>query len=169
MYTFVKLKGVRVSKKILFTLLVISNLSIAEELTFAEKAQASFLIGIKNGITGIANNVIDTNISKISNNMEQVESSRQKSQLKYYKEQYKKRGQAISKLNKERNQLIGKFNKKYNQLIKKFNILKNEHKNFKRTIKEYKTELGDDYFHNKKKQDKRDRAKADLKKQLKGA
>lgn len=156
------------SKKILFTILIISNLSIAEDLTFADSVGASFLIGIKNGITGIANNIIDTNISKISNNMEQVESSRQKSQLKYYKEQYKKRGQAILKCNKERNQRIGKFNKKHNQLIKKFNALKNENKNLKRTIKKYKTELDDDYFQNKEKQNKRDRANADLKKQLKG-
>lgn len=161
MYTFIKLKGVRVSKKILFIIFIMSNLSIAEDLTFEDRAGASFLLGVKNGITGIANKLIDINISKISNNMEKIEKeeqSRQKSQLKYYKEKYKKRGQAILKLNRERS-----------QLIKKFNILKSENKNLKRTIKKYKTELGDDYFQNKKKQDERDRANADLKKQLKGA
>lgn len=101
-------------------------------------------------------------------NVKKIENSREKSQLQYYKEQYKKRGQAILKLNRERNQRIEKFNKKYNQLLKKFNVLKNENKNLNRTIKKYKTELGDDYFKKKKEADNKVKARADLKKQLKG-
>ena len=77
LYTFIKLKGVRVSKKILFIIFIMSNLSIAEDLTFEDRAGASFLLGVKNGITGIANKLIDINISKILNNMEKIEKEEQ--------------------------------------------------------------------------------------------
>ena len=125
-------------KKIILISLFTCQLVIAEELTFSERIQASFIIGVSDGISGIAN--IITNPKKIIENVKQVKEEKKEAQLNFYKKLYEARGKTILQLNKERKERIQKYNKlrteniKLKAIIKNYNM--NKSKNYNKVKKE---------------------------------
>lgn len=141
------------SKKILLSLLILTTLLSCEELTFGEKASASFLKGIIDGVTGIGKNLVDLNISKKLSDIEKLEDVKSKNQSN----EIKRLKKSINSLSAERYKYIHLYSQSKDQN----RVLKKRVAKLEKLIKEY-------HIQENNKNIKRSQAKEDLKKQLKG-
>ncbi len=117
---------------ILFIFISILN---AEELTQSETMQAAFILGLKKGIIGIAEETtkIISNPNKIVNNVKKLEENQRVAREKGNEHRIKRLSKSVNHLYKERSKYLHLFSE---EQIKNRN-LKREIEKLKKTIEEY--------------------------------
>lgn len=136
------------SKKILLITLL-SSITFSEELTFSDRAGASFLLGVQKSVNGI--------VEKSKNFEPKLH--------EFQTEEIERLGKGIKNLNEKNKKLI----KLYNEEKEKNRKLKVKISELEKVIKKHNMKETDIYYQKQKKEDEKSKAIQDLKEQLKAS